>query len=735
MSGWPDGVANPGLLPILLAAFLPVLLHILDRRRARVVDWPAVRFLIAGDRRRIRRWRAREALLLLVRTLVALLVAVTVLRPFSRELTAVQSLPPANRGVVLVLDTSSSMTYRGGTGKSTSLDRAKAAAARVLETVDAGAPLGWIATGSPGAISSLVLRDVAAGKTALEEVRPGGGRFQLLQALDAAGDLLVDLPQTEQEIWVFTDLQATSAKDDPSSRWSYVMERLRSSGATPRVRIADCGFPEPRNRFLSSVATPPLAVATREEFALEATVEGAAPDAAPLSARLVVDGIEEAEARIAESPEPILGVQLEARLDRAGTRRLELSLPPDGLPGDDTLAIPLEAFDEIRVLLVGPGARGSRGVIPASDADYVDLALVPRTPGETQPTVIFAVERTDDPTILDLSVFQVVVVSGQLRATGDLAASLESFVSRGGGLLVFVPPELDPESWTTHLYQGGRGVLPARPVPGVGAPSGGLRPRDIDVQHPALAVFSGGEEGDLSSVLLRRWTRWADVAPEARTLARIDEETPWILERRFGSGRVIVVGTSSSPRDSDLPTGPLFLPLVHQLVRYLAAPELDSSLHAVGSPIVLDVPTDLSDAGAWLVRPDGSRTRVSPTWIDGRRRVVVEAPTDPGFYELRATTAPADRPASRVFACRIPSEESRLDRLDAESLREIETGLGARIGADPRRLLETTHTEEERHEWWRGLVGLILALALVEIVLTRGFAARVSDTPTDTPRP
>src|SRR5438270_5627669 len=58
------------------AASVPVIIHLLNRRRYRVVDWAAMRFLLAAMRKNVRRLRVEQLLLLAVRTLLlALLVA------------------------------------------------------------------------------------------------------------------------------------------------------------------------------------------------------------------------------------------------------------------------------------------------------------------------------------------------------------------------------------------------------------------------------------------------------------------------------------------------------------------------------------------------------------------------------------------------------------------------------------------------------------------------------------
>ena len=111
MNPLPDTFHNPQLWPLLIFAFLPTLLYFIDRRRARRMDWPALRFFLTRQRARLRWIRFREALLIAVRSLALALMVYALLAPateIEEELSATSS---SSRGLVLVIDTSFSMSY------------------------------------------------------------------------------------------------------------------------------------------------------------------------------------------------------------------------------------------------------------------------------------------------------------------------------------------------------------------------------------------------------------------------------------------------------------------------------------------------------------------------------------------------------------------------------------------------------------------------------------------------
>ena len=73
---------NPALLWGSLAVASPIIIHLLSKRKFKVVDWAAMDFLIEADKRNRRRVRMEQLILLLLRCLACLLIALLVARPF-----------------------------------------------------------------------------------------------------------------------------------------------------------------------------------------------------------------------------------------------------------------------------------------------------------------------------------------------------------------------------------------------------------------------------------------------------------------------------------------------------------------------------------------------------------------------------------------------------------------------------------------------------------------------------
>jgi hypothetical protein len=65
----------------LAAASLPILIHLLNRRRLKRIKFPAVRFILLSQKRISRSYRLRHWLLLALRTLAVVLLALLLANP------------------------------------------------------------------------------------------------------------------------------------------------------------------------------------------------------------------------------------------------------------------------------------------------------------------------------------------------------------------------------------------------------------------------------------------------------------------------------------------------------------------------------------------------------------------------------------------------------------------------------------------------------------------------------
>ena len=106
------GFLAPLMLAGVVAVGVPIAIHLIGRRRARVVRFAALDFLMGTKRRTARRLRLRERALLVVRALACGAVALALAKPFT---SCAQKGPAVTRGpqaAVIVIDDSFASGYQ-----------------------------------------------------------------------------------------------------------------------------------------------------------------------------------------------------------------------------------------------------------------------------------------------------------------------------------------------------------------------------------------------------------------------------------------------------------------------------------------------------------------------------------------------------------------------------------------------------------------------------------------------
>src|SRR5260221_5118193 len=93
---------------------------------------------------------------------------------------------------------------------------------------------------------------------------------------------------------------------------------------------------------------------------------------------------------------------------------------------------------------------------------------------------------------------------------------------------------------------------------------------------------------------------------DARMVARLSDQTPLLIEKKIGEGRVLLFTSGLDNITNDFPLHPIFVPFVEQTALYLSGTERRSGSRAVDSFLELRSSKEQS-VGVEVVDPDGHR--------------------------------------------------------------------------------------------------------------------------------
>jgi len=725
---------NPALLIAgAIGVSLPILIHILMRRRRKPMPWAAMRFLQEAYKRQRRRLKLEQFLLLAARCLIVLLIGAALARPLFGTGTPLASGPSARTVWILIDDSLQSETTRDETS---TLEAHKQRAIELIESLDgsSGDRVGLVTLSGPArAVIDPPSADLEAVKGFIAELRPTDAAADLPGHAAIVRDRLAGDPDaqgTEQAIAVLSGFRAgTLARDSGATPEAITLE-----GSAPTLAATRPGAGQPTNLAVESVAPLRTLVATGQSAGAEPVRvrlrrHGSAAGAQnlELAINLTAGTDQTAEAgrrsfvwpadrETVEIPVPADIAQALRVLGRersTGPRRVvltaKLEAPGDAVQGDNEARAILELRDRLTAAVVGPRRFGGRPSIDDFEpADWLRLALAPSEEGGIDPVTI-------DPASVDearLAGVDAVWVTTPERLSDNGWAALRSATDRGA--LVVLSPEADEavQLWPDKAAEVFGDVMPM------------LAREPADAESPlALTEPPAGDSGVLTQLageladLLApvRITRAAAISGgSGQTLLSYEDGSPAVVgftpESRMPAARtggfVILTSFAFDLEWTDLPAKPLMVPLAQELTRQGAGRAGASSPLTAGAPLVPNRNTNVEMiAGTASADLDGV-ARHAGVW-----RVLDERGAERSLLVVNPDTGASDT---------APTPEDETETRLARLFPEAETG--------SIRWFDDTTTEESsgdplgaalREPLTLGLLIALLALVVFEAVLGR----------------
>jgi len=729
------GFGSPWLLGGLALAAIPLVIHLLHRRRYVEVDWAAMRFLLEATRKQSRRMRLENLILLILRTLVLLLLVLALARPlFDSGGMLMQSEQPVHR--IMLIDESFSMQFNSD-GPDRPLDedqprgdgtRFQLARRAVQETVERGRRgdawnLVRISGGAPFAVIS---QPSFQADTVLEEVErlsPSDSPGDLAGALETVARLATELPDIPlKEVIVVSDLQGSMWSPGALAQKQRLRELTKKIGASARVSLINVGGIDTRNTAITDLRTEGSSATIDQPVLVRCAVRSFGSSAVRDQViELLVDGRLVDTRRIDVPAGVDFPVDFTHTFRTSGEHSIELHLQDDALPVDNRRWLALPVREEIYVLLVD-GHRAGRARDSASF--YVRTALDPTTLEESMGGIVRTqvVSEGELPSIR-LTDYDATILCDVGLLTEREAGLLESFVRGGGGLIILPGEQTNPDSYNRRLHRDGEGILPARIGERI------LSPSPVDVfsfdprgfTHPLVGVFRGNPGVGLETTMTMRFLK-LEPDDDAAVALWFSDGSPALVEKTVGAGRVVLAATGTDQRWSTWAIwAPAFVPMMHEAVYFSIAGRWKRRQLTVGEPILTTWSARGIDVPVSVELPDGA-TRSLPVQDRSELRAASFDETDrAGIYEV-SIGSPVNR--NELFAVNVDVRESDLtpisrQDLQSELFREID--LTVRTSDDPEPAALTSTSETAVSMLSRILGWTVLLMILVEPLLAWRF--------------
>ncbi|MCA9271774.1 MAG: BatA domain-containing protein [Phycisphaerales bacterium] len=629
---------NP-ILGALAFAFvaLPIILHFLKRKR-KPIQWGAMRFLIEAYRRKRRRMTLEQLLLLLTRCALVLLFALVVGRPIFGS----SSKRSGPTELYIVLDDSVASAAREG-GSEEAFETLKARAVALIDTLSAesGDRAGLILMSSPSrSIIAPASSDLGAVRRAIERAERTDAAADLHGALGALDQSLTadedDAPAVT--LAILSTLRAGSIDPDRP------LPRLASEGRDVRLIVSAAGDTPMSNVAISAiepVRSVVLGEAERDGQALVRLERSGVNvgEAQRVAVTLATTGTSTTSRAVAEfapgstTAEVMLGFVLPAA-ENAGQPVLTATLPDDANRADNAAGLPIDRRGALRVgIIASRPLVGQVGIDRFTPADWVRLALAP---GEASGEL-----RLVDTTPSSIDAPRLATLDAAFLLEPDAVAAESWFLLRRfvehGGLLVVMPPAKDSvQLWTDAMTESlGLDWQIAREPVSTDEPMR-INTESRPPSDRLLAMIAGELDQLAAGVSFEKALPVLPTEADDSALLTLSDGSvllaakhPMTPSGRTLPGLVVYLASPPNLAWTDLPTRPLMVPLMQELVRQGIGLASDSAVRTAGRT------GELPGRATEVLSEDGEPVEL-PIRRAGQYRLLDDAGEDAGVLAVHA---------------------------------------------------------------------------------------------------
>lgn len=551
-----------------VAALVPLIIHLFNRSRFKIVAWGAIHLLESVLRKNRRQVELEQIILLIIRCIIPILLAFALARmvvtewgPFLNRiilplvalgfLVMVALLPRARvlwgtlcacvmlyilgaetgiipnpnsqdsvralsgdvpSSTVILLDDSFSMNAKDG------FTQARTLSSSLLNDLGKGSEASVIRMG--GSAAPLFAKPTSENDTLAQRInllKAQGDRIPLLDSLDEALGAIHSGKNPKKEIILLSDFRKSDWENLDLAALASFKERMKEETIQPVITIIDLGEDKNQNVSVEEIELSATSVGIGQTIKIRANLRNWGDNVyqGDLVARLFIDGADTHtdEALLSLPAKESTQVLFTHHFKKAGSHTIGIDLSvADDLHQDNRRSASINVIDRLGVLLVDgdPSQEWLRG-----ETDFIKLALTPFFEAEEKKELetkdlieAQVVSATNFDPVQNLKGQSLVVLANVSKLSEESTKAIETFVTEGGGLWVCAGDQMDLDWYNQALGPVGTGLLPLTILSDKRkSTTESIRTHIVSsfFEHPALSLFNDPRNGSLADAEIRNW--------------------------------------------------------------------------------------------------------------------------------------------------------------------------------------------------------------------------------------
>ena len=559
---------NPAVLIGLAAASIPVLIHLLNLRKLKTIEFSTLIFLKELQKNKIRRVRLKQWLLLALRVLIILMIVTAFARPTLEGVSIGGTTSAAKTTAIFILDDTFSMSVIDQKGSY--FNQAKETIKRLLKQLEEGDDVGLILISGDKDFELPLTTNIGSLEERLNELKISSATGTINSALIAASDFISQSKNFNKEIYLLTDFQRNRiAIDENITNLNQVLK--------DQVRLYSLNFAD---GVKYNISIDDLQVTTKifekdKPIRFKATITNYSEQIANnLVVSLFLGGKRSAQQSINLNPDETKMVFLEGITEQTGYVDASAEIEDDDIDMDNKRFATVYIPEVVSILLLSENV---------TDTKFIKLALQPAVENGNLKITEYNFSKMNS---LQLSSYDLVFLFGGYK---DLSfGNLTQYVRSGGGLAVF-PSSVSDLAGFQKLNDKLKLPSPTSVVVSSDSHTDPVDFDKIDFNHPVFQnIFRDDQKKEIESPQINNYYK---ISPKGKgnSLITLLDGSSFLCEYKIGNGKIFIFNVAPVLEWSDFPLKSIFAPLIYKSIYYLSAKRNTDIVYIAGEPLNIHI--------------------------------------------------------------------------------------------------------------------------------------------------
>ena len=683
---------NPAILFGLLAASIPVIIHLFNLRKLKKIEFSTLAFLKELQKNKIRKIKLKQWILLALRVLIILFLVMAFARPTLQSVKIGGTTSAAKTTAVFILDDTFSMSVVDQKGSY--FNQAKEIINQIISQLQEGDEVGVILVSKPSSEIKLT-SNLSDFIKLIDRTDLSYASGDLNSSIVKSAQLISESKNFNKEIYVLSDFQKNKiTKENLNENLS---ELLNSSVKLYTFNLAD---KDVFNLSIDDLKINNQIFEKDKPISFSVTItNNSKQDVNSAVVSLFLDNERAAQ----KSFDIIAGqstiVEIEATPKAAGFIDVVAEIETDEIEQDNKRFASLFIPDRISVGLFSENQ---------SDLTFVDLAL--QTAGAER----YEIERKNivQLTSQQLNKYQPIIISANAISSG--IEQLKNYLQNGGGLILFPSSSPDVLKLNQLYAQLGLGIN-ASLVGAVNSSNLKIKFDKNDFNHPVFQdIFQNEDKKKYESPELNAYYK---ISSTGNQIISLVDGSSFLNEYRMGQGKLFVFNSAPVLSWSDFPIKSIFAPLINKSVAYLSSKDREQNVFLAGEEVNINL-KNTNTSQIKIIGPDKTEEFINLSDKSGRDYLAYSNTGVAGSYKFFA----GDKIVENISINTDPSESKTEYAKDSDFedyLKQISYN-GKYVSIDKEsNISEKILQARFGSELWRYFLLVAIILALIEMTIAR----------------